>query len=94
MTSPDLAGQWSSRGLSGGEPDKSFLEFYYALVDALSAELPPVHAMSPEPIQHGLNVRLSNDCKASLYFKSKNGGFLSRSVPLPQSMKDFDLHDC
>ena len=88
MTSHDLAGQWSSRGIAGGEPDKSFLEFYYALVDALSAEVPPVHAMSHEPIQHGLNVRLSNDSKASLYFKSKNGGFLSRSVPLPQSMKD------
>jgi Domain of unknown function (DUF3883) len=86
MTSHDLAGQWSSRGIAGGEPDKSFLEFYYALVDALSAEVPPVHAMSHKPIQYGLNVRLSNDSKASLYFK--DGGFLSTSVPPPQNMKD------
>lgn len=86
MTSPDLAGQWSSRGLAGGEPDKSFLEFYYAIVDALSAEVPPVRAMSHKPIQYGLNVRLSNDSKASLYFK--DGGFLSRSDPLPKYMKD------
>lgn len=88
MTSHDLAGQWSSSKFADGEPHKSFLEFYYALVDALSAEVPPVHAMSPEPIQHGLKVRFSNGSNAKLYFKPTNGGFLSRSVPLPQSMKD------